>query len=106
MICLILCQFYPFTEICNDDENFKQDLVDRINEMRHDEFDPVRIGNRIDELYERIHDQMILDRMRYYNCSEEEAERSFDDAVKQLKDFFVNRGEYLDRYEEKFLNGE
>lgn len=102
----MLTQFYPFTEICNDDENFKQDLVDRINEMRHDEFDPVRIGNRIDELYERIHDQMILDRMRYYNCSEEEAERSFDDAVKQLKDFFVNRGEYLDRYEEKFLNGE
>ncbi|MCR5302470.1 MAG: CotH kinase family protein [Lachnospiraceae bacterium] len=102
----MVTKFYPFTEICNDDENFRQDLVDRIDEMRQNEFDPVRIDNMIDDLYARIHDQMILDRMRYFNCSEEEAEAFFDDSVKSLKDFYDNRWEYLDRYEEKFLNGE
>ncbi|MBR6159757.1 MAG: CotH kinase family protein [Lachnospiraceae bacterium] len=98
-------QFYPFIEMCNDDEDFKRDLVSRIDDMRRNEFEAGRVEAMIDEMYVRIHDQMILDRMRYYNCSEAEAAASFDESVETLRRFFKERPAYLDKYEEKFLNG-
>ena len=98
-------QFYPFMELSETDESFKQDLVNRIDEMRSNEFSQERIEGMIDVLYDRIHDQMILDRMRYYNCSEAEAEEFFDASVDVLRNFFKDRWKYLDEYEDNFLNG-
>ena len=48
---------------------------------------------------------MILDKMRYSDCSKEEAASSFDENVGILRDFFKNRWEYLDREKEKYLDG-
>ncbi len=97
--------FYPFMDIATNDETFKQELVDRVDSMCANEFEKHKILNRIDELYDRIHDQMLLDRMRYFNCSKEEAQRNFDESVGVLKDFFNKRYDYLQIYKEEFLNG-
>lgn len=95
--------FYPFQEIVADDENFKEDLVRRIDEMCNNEFEQNKILNMIDRIYDRIYDQMVLDNMRYTNCSREEAEESFEENVSALKNFFAHRYDNLKVFEERFL---
>ena len=96
--------FYPFAN-ASEDEEFRKDVVARIDEMRANEFEDGKILAMIDELYDRIHDQMVLDHMRYTNCSEEESQKYFDDSVNVVREFFRKHGEYLDRFEERYLNG-
>ncbi len=97
--------FYPFASEAGDEE-FRKDVVARIDEMRANEFEKDKILAMIDDLYARIHDQMVLDHMRYTNCSEQESEKYFDDSVNVVRTFWENHGKYLDKYEERFLNGE
>ncbi len=99
-------RFYPFREFVADDENFRNDLVARVDEMCAGEFEQQKILGRIDEIYNRIHDQMILDRMRFMDCSSEEAEAFFDESVEIIRNFFINRYKYLNEYKDKFVNGE
>ncbi len=98
-------EFYPFMQMCSDDPDFATDLVARIDEMCDNEFKQEKIMGMIDELYSRIHDQMILDRRRYVDCTEEEAERYFDESVNVLKTFYMKRYDNLKVYEKEFLNG-
>ncbi len=102
-------RFYPFKDAVDDDDEeselFREDLVARINGMCAGEFSPQSIQEKIDSLYARIHDQMILDRMRFSNCSEKEAQEFFDSSVEALREFFRQRYGYLEAYKEDFLNG-
>ena len=46
---------------------------------------------------------MIIDRMRYYNCSREESEAHFDESVNALRNFYKDRYDRLNVYKEKYL---
>ena len=104
-IAFMLEKYYPFVQFTEDDEYFRSDLADKIDEMGSNEFEQGKVLGLIDELYGRIHDQMILDRMRYENCSREAAQRSFDANVDEIRDFYKDRWQYLDKYKEAYLNG-
>lgn len=101
-----LLEFYPFYALSSYDETFREDLVKRIDEMSTDKFEQSRMLTLIDSLYGRIHDQMVLDRMRFSNCSKEEAEREFSDDVDVLRNFIRERNTYLETYKEEYLNGQ
>ena len=96
-------RFYPFREFSRD-ENFRKDLVARIDAMCKNEFKQADMLRSIDEMYDRIRDQMILDRMRYYDCSEEEAEAFFNENVEILRDFWKKRYDKLDSYKDGYIN--
>ena len=57
----------------------------------------------IDSLYDEMCDQMILDKMRYTDCSADEAKVQFDESVDALRRFFMTRQDYLKGYNEKYL---
>ena len=99
-----LMQWYPFYNL-SEDEGFRKDLVAKIDEMCADEFEQKKVLKLIDELHDRIKAQMILDKMRYSDCSREEAEKSFDENVDVIREFFMERYGYLDKYREEYLNG-
>lgn len=101
----MLESFYPFIKLMEDDEDFAGDLAKKIDSMSADEFEKDKVLTLIDEMYDKNRAQMILDRMRYSDCSKEEAASSFDENVGILRDFFKNRWEYLDREKEKYLDG-
>ena len=92
----MLSEFYPFKKLGDEDENFTKDLFAEIERMRSDEFETSRVLDMIEDIRSQIQDQMILDKMRYYGMSEEEAAAAFDEGVSALEDFFKNRGAYLD----------
>jgi hypothetical protein len=98
-------QFAPFARMSEDDETFRLDLVDKIDEMSAASFSNERVKRLIDDIYGRIRMQMILDQMRYTDCGREESERSFDENTRALMDFFDARYGYLDEYKEEYLNG-
>ena len=102
--------FYPFMDSSwgHEDESreFRKNIVARIEEMRADEFEQQKILELIDELYDRINAQMILDIRRYNNCSASEAQNLFDANVDIIRNFYENRWKYLDEYKEKYLYGE
>ena len=83
----------------------EEKLLKRIGEMRNDQFEKERVLAYIDDIYGRINGQMVLDRMRYSDCSSLEAQRSFDESVQRLKDFFNSRGQYLDEYTKGYADG-
>ena len=94
--------FEPFIELYGD-EDFRRDLKHRIDKMESDEFEKQKVLDLIGELGERIHDQMILDNMRYTDCSREEAERYFKENVDVLLSFYETRYDHLNRYKEEYL---
>lgn len=94
--------FYPFREMSGNPE-FRQDLVADIDKMRQDGFESAKVSAYIEELYERLLPQMILDKRRFSDCSEEEARASFDADVDVIRTFYANRREYLDKYKENYL---
>lgn len=96
--------FYPFQKLTEEDDNFRSDLVQKIDEMSADEFEQEKVLRLIDSLQERMEDQMILDRMRYFDCSAEEARKSFDESVDLIRSFYRNRWGYLETIKEKYLN--
>ena len=100
-----LHQWYPFINVSEDPE-LRTDLVARIDEMCADEFETDKMLAMIDGLYDEIHDQMILDKMRYENCSAKEAEERFDESVDVLRRFFKTRQDYLKGYNEKYLTAD
>lgn len=97
--------FYPFAKLTEEDENFRQDLADKIDEMSGKEFEREKVLLLIDGLYEKIAPQMVLDKMRFSDCDKEEAQRDFDDSVDALREFYKTRWEYLDTYKERYANG-
>ena len=105
-IAFMLGDFYPFIKLTGEDEDFRKDLVATIDRMSRKEFDRQKVLALIDELYERMKPQMILDKMRYSNCSSDEAEKSFDESVEGLRQFYRDRWDYLEKYKEEYLNGE
>lgn len=100
----MLEDFYPFQKLTGEDDDFRQDLVEKINEMSANEFECQKVLDLIDRLQARIGDQMILDRMRYSDCSAEEARESFDKNVDVIRRFFMERWDHLDDIKEKYLN--
>ncbi len=97
--------FYPFDEYSSDDR-FRGELVNRINEMCAEEFQKEKVLARIDELYAQIHDQMVMNHIRYYNFTKEEAGKRFDNDVEVIRDFFRKRVDHLDEYSEHYLTYE
>ncbi len=97
--------YYPFMEVTEDDENFRRDLADRIDEMNEGCFETGRVISLIDMISSRIKDQMILDKMRYYNLTPDEAGASFEESVNVIRRFFETRGTYLEQYKERYLEG-
>ncbi|MCR4850762.1 MAG: CotH kinase family protein, partial [Lachnospiraceae bacterium] len=95
--------FYPFREMSGDPA-FRQDLVDDIDKMRKNGFEPAKVSAYVDELYDRLLPQMILDKRRYSDCSAEEAKASFDKDVDVIRTFYGSRWEYLDKYKENYLD--
>ena len=95
--------FYPFMEISEDDENFKNDLAERIDEMMRGCFETQHVEDIIDTLSRRIRKQMVLDKMRYSDCSGSEAEEAFDASVNVIRDFYKERGSHLQRYLDRYL---
>ena len=95
--------FYPFKKLMEDDENFAPDLAQKIDSMSKGEFETDKVLKLIDEMYAATHDQMILDRMRYFACSREEAAASFDESVEMLRSFFKERPAYVDKYVKEHL---
>ena len=99
-------RFYPFMDISDNEEGFREEFVKRIDAMSADEFEKDKVLAMIDDLYVRLHDQMIMDIRRWSDCSEDEAQKLYDENVGILRDFFQNRWEYLDIQKELYLNGE
>ena len=97
--------FSPFRHLTGDDDTFATELVAKVDSMCAEEFEKGRVLSLIDDIYGRIHDQMILDRMRYTDCSAADAEKSFDADVDALREFYMDRYEYLDMYGEDYLAG-
>ncbi|MBO4889932.1 MAG: CotH kinase family protein [Lachnospiraceae bacterium] len=97
-----LMEWYPFINVSEDPE-FRTDLVARIDEMCADEFETDKMLAMIDGLYDEMKDQMILDKMRYTDCSADEAKARFDESVDVLRRFFEKRQDYLKGYNEKYL---
>ena len=97
--------FYPFDKYSSDD-SFRAGLVNRINEMCAKEFQKDTVMDRIDELYAQIHDQMVMNHIRYYNYTKEAAEKRFDEDVEVIREFFRKRSDHLDKYSEKYLTYE
>lgn len=95
--------FYPFREMSGDPA-FREDLVADIDKMRQDGFEISKVSAYVDELYDRLLPQMILDKRRYSDCSKEEAKASFDKEVDVIRTFYANRWEYLDKYKENYLD--
>lgn len=91
-----LKEFYPFKKLIEEDESFTDDLWSEISRMRGNEFETSRVLALIDDLYARMKDQMILDKMRYYGMDRDKAAAAFDTAVEEIRDFYINRGSYLD----------
>lgn len=106
MLEYLAANFYPFMEACDDDPDFRRDIVARLNEMCDNEFNRDKILNMIDDMYVRIHDQMILDHRRYVDCTEEESEKFFDENVSILREFYRNRNDVVKKQGEKFLNAQ
>ncbi len=101
-----LMGFYPFMDMSLSEDNmFKEELVERIDEMVQNEFSQDRVLSLTDQFHDRIKDQMILDRMRYSDCSAEEAEEYFEEGVSSIRKFFRDRYDYLKIYEGKYLDG-
>ena len=100
--------FYPFRDVSEnreeESEKFRKNLVARIDEMSANEFEKGKVLNMIDELYGRINGQMVLDIMRYSDCSESEAQALFNENVGIIRNFFENRWVYLDEQKEEFIN--
>lgn len=101
----VLMSVYPFQNVVEEDERFAEDLVSRIDSMSKNEFSPDKVLPMINLLYDRMKEQMILDRMRYSNCSAEEAEEYFEEGVSSIRKFFRDRYDYLKIYEGKYLDG-
>ncbi|MBO4266311.1 MAG: CotH kinase family protein [Lachnospiraceae bacterium] len=101
----MLENFYPFQKLTGEDDGFRQDLVEKIDEMSSNEFERQKVLELIDDLQDRMEEQMILDRMRYSDCSAEEARESFDKSVDVIRKFFMERWDHLDDIKEKYLNG-
>ena len=99
-----LMEFYPFADLSSD-EQFRRDLVERIDEMSADEFEKNKMVSLVDSLYERMKPQMILDKMRFSNCSMDEAQKSFDDATDTLRTFWRDRWDSLPEQKDRYLNG-
>lgn len=97
-----LMQWYPFMNV-SEDPQFRSDLVERIDRMCGDEFETDKMIRMIDSLYDEMCDQMILDKMRYTDCSADEAKAQFDESVDALRRFFMTRQDYLKGYNEEYL---
>ncbi len=99
-----LMEWYPFMS-ASDDPLFREKISAKIDEMSANEFAPEKVESMIDGLYDKMRPQMILDRMRFTNCSESEAARSYYESVQIIRDFYQNRWEPLAKYKEQYLNG-
>ena len=99
-------RYYPFMKLTGGDDDFRKDIADRIDKMCEGELAQDKMLERIDVLYDMIRDQMVLNNMRFSNCSEEEALRLFDESVEDLRNFYRERYGYLEGYKEAYLNGE
>ena len=95
-------EFAPFINLY-EDENFRHELKLKVDKMESREFEKQKVLDLIDDLYERIHDQMILDKMRYFDCTEAEAENSFEEGVDKLRMFYETRYDYLDSLKQEYL---
>ncbi len=95
--------FYPFMEITEDDENFRSDLCERILLMNEGCFEKENVGHLIDNISRHIEKQMVLDKMRYSDCSADEAKRSFNDNVDVIRKFYEERGAYIERFMARYL---
>lgn len=95
-------EFAPFINLY-EDENFRHELKLKVDKMESGEFEKQKVLDLIDDLYGRIHDQMILDKMRYFDCTEAEAENSFEESVDKLRMFYETRYDYLDSFEQEYL---
>lgn len=100
-----LMTWYPFMNLTENSENFREDLVAMINRMSSDQFEKTRVLSLIDDLQDQTEQQMILDKMRYYGYSRDEAKKDFDKSVDIIRDFYEKRWEYLDRYNKEYLDG-
>ncbi len=100
-----LMTWYPFQNL-SEDRKFREDLVKKIDHMSSDEFEQKKVLDLIEDINDRIRGQMIMDMMRYTDCSRDEAEETFDKNVDMLRDFYRNRYDYLKKYNEKYLNGD
>jgi len=100
----LIDRFPPFSDRLGIDKSFAADLCKKIDEMSKDEFEKGKMISLVDDFGNRIRGQMILDRMRYFDCSREEAEKSFDDHVEILREFYVDRYDNLDIMKKKFLS--
>ncbi len=100
----VLMGWYPFASP-SEDPGFRENLAAKIDEMRVNEFAEDKVITMIDGLYAQMQPQMVLDRMRYTDCSKEEAAASFEESVNILKDFFRNRWKPLEEQKERYLNG-
>lgn len=101
-----LMGFYPFQNLVADDEMFATDLADKIDEMSRNEFGKSKVIGLIDDIRDRINDQMVLDRMRYSDCKAREAEDDFAKSVEVIRDFYEERWTYLDVQKEELVNGQ
>ncbi len=96
-------RFYPFREMVSSDSDFKADLASKIDEMCATRFEQQHVLTMIDEIYGRIRPQMIIDRIRFSDCSRQEAEESFDKNVEVIRNFYRRRYDHLDAYKEQFI---
>jgi hypothetical protein len=100
-----LMEWYPFAS-ASEDSAFREDLAAKIDEMSKNEFAEDKVLAMIDGLYDQMHDQMVLDRMRFSDCNAEEAAASFDESVGRIRRFYQKRWEPLTKQKELYLNGE
>ncbi len=100
-----LMEWYPFAT-ASEDPQFRKDLAAKIDEMCENEFDKDKVEGMIDSVCKKIRPQMILDKTRFSNCSEEEAAKSFDDNTALIRRFYETRWEPLKAQKDRYVNGE
>ena len=98
-------EFPPFITVYGD-KDFRRELKSQIDKMESGEFEKQKVLDLIDVLYKRMHDQIVLDKMRYSDCTRAEADLSFEESVDRLRNFYETRYDYLDFYKEKYLTEE